>query len=492
MEKTEDSLPVDLLKREKFIGLLKDIVVQKSKDGNSGYSFAIDGKWGCGKSWILDKLENQLRDDGYLVIHYNCWENDYYEEPLVALLSVVIEAVEQCLSLKMKRGAKERIKTCLKFLKSVAEVVVEYKTGLNLAALNEAGIKASKEDREKVLPKKFDQNLPLKDAIDGIRDLLRSMKKDFPGILIAVDELDRCLPEYAIKVLERLHHICNGIPVVLLTVLNKDELSASISSVFGKRYNSEGVLNLVHRKLGTDYYSITGNLGMAKNTDALMKFADYYLLKFIQLVLPVPQTRLSVNPLAILNGFEYEFNQSSYQLNYVESFVRDVLGVLPMRDMESIVNHACTIHRIVKARAEVSEKISLGVLCVELIIALFQHQGQKSGVTLQFETEIESTRTSYFLSINGENEVNPSLRKWSESICFLHPMGRDAEVELYSCPLEDDHDFRHYIKILLLKDCSYNTKNAKYCFNNECQLRQEDIDFVGLLRSTLESLGEKL
>ena len=35
---------------------------------------------------------------------------------------------------------------------------------------------------------------------------LEEQSKDVT-IVVVVDELDRCLPEYAIKVLERLHHI---------------------------------------------------------------------------------------------------------------------------------------------------------------------------------------------------------------------------------------------------------------------------------------------
>ena len=84
----------DYLSRQPFIKLLKNIIENQSKN-NNGYSIAIDGDWGSGKTWILDALESQLSSDEYLIFHYNAWENDFYEEPLVALLSVMIEKLNE-------------------------------------------------------------------------------------------------------------------------------------------------------------------------------------------------------------------------------------------------------------------------------------------------------------------------------------------------------------------------------------------------------------
>lgn len=88
----------DLLSRQPYIDLLKSIILNQRKNP-SGYSFAIDGEWGCGKTWVLNKLETQL-DNSYLVFHYNAWENDFYDEPLVAILSVMIEKLNQVISQK--------------------------------------------------------------------------------------------------------------------------------------------------------------------------------------------------------------------------------------------------------------------------------------------------------------------------------------------------------------------------------------------------------
>lgn len=70
----------DLLQREEYIKLLESLIDNKTQN-HQGFSFAIDGSWGCGKSFILRMLEKSLDSKGYLVIHYNCWDNDFYKEP---------------------------------------------------------------------------------------------------------------------------------------------------------------------------------------------------------------------------------------------------------------------------------------------------------------------------------------------------------------------------------------------------------------------------
>ena len=95
----------DHLSRQPFITLLKNIIANQSNNKN-GFSVAIDGDWGSGKTWILDALESQLPNDEYLIFHYNAWENDFYEEPLVALLSVMLESLRQIKKVK-EIGSRE-------------------------------------------------------------------------------------------------------------------------------------------------------------------------------------------------------------------------------------------------------------------------------------------------------------------------------------------------------------------------------------------------
>ncbi|MBQ7366120.1 MAG: hypothetical protein IJW57_02725 [Spirochaetaceae bacterium] len=58
--------------RQPYLDLLKSIITNQ-RDNLSGYSFAINGEWGCGKTWLLKKLEPQLitENKDFLIFHYN-------------------------------------------------------------------------------------------------------------------------------------------------------------------------------------------------------------------------------------------------------------------------------------------------------------------------------------------------------------------------------------------------------------------------------------
>ena len=60
----------DYLSRQPYLDLLKSIIANQH-DNSSGYSFAIDGEWGSGKTWILTELENQLAEDETLLNYYD-------------------------------------------------------------------------------------------------------------------------------------------------------------------------------------------------------------------------------------------------------------------------------------------------------------------------------------------------------------------------------------------------------------------------------------
>lgn len=89
---------IDILDRTKIMSDIEQILVLLSEQ-KQGRVFALDGKWGYGKTYILEQLEKKLvglqkegtNDDRFYVFHYNCWQYDYYEEPAVAIVSAMLE-----------------------------------------------------------------------------------------------------------------------------------------------------------------------------------------------------------------------------------------------------------------------------------------------------------------------------------------------------------------------------------------------------------------
>ena len=356
----------DYLSRQPYIDILKSIIANQ-RDNPSGYSFAIDGEWGSGKTWILNELESQL-DNSYLIFHYNAWENDFYGEPLVAILSVIISEIEKVCKKEqvIKDFNAELAATSLFLLKNLAisfvNTTIQNKIGVDFRDVVDdlKDIKDAKTEL-KSIEKQVDTFLPLKKGIETIKKQLSEFSKH-AAIVFVVDELDRCLPEYAIKVLERLHHICNEIPVIQILAINKKNLAESICTVFGKTFREK------------------------ENINAWQEFfADKYLQKFVDIVIPLPNGKLE-KKLEVLNGFENNFtpyirlNNFGQELikldeNYLANFISKLMNGVERRLQEKIFKQVFLCHNLtLQSGVEYKkEQMTYAILIYEIISCICRY-----------------------------------------------------------------------------------------------------------------------
>ena len=244
---------VDVLNREQFIDMLYQLVNTMS-DLKQGKIFSIDGTWGYGKTYVLEELERRLSpvvnedtyDDKFYVFHYNCWQYDYYEEPSVAIISAMLEDSENSLEHRINEVAKAGWETAKEILTEVAGEYVKNKIGVNIVETfqsEKTGI-----DNQKF---KFDKMFAFKKTLDETREKLKRMS-EIKTVVIVVDELDRCMPEYAIKVLERLHHLFEGIS----SFWGSETESILLSIFVLPEFHGKGVGRKIINTLETDEFYV--------------------------------------------------------------------------------------------------------------------------------------------------------------------------------------------------------------------------------------------
>ena len=220
---------------------------------NKGHRiFAIDGEWGSGKTWVLEEVENVLNSIPiekdicpFLVIHYNCWEYDYYQEPLLAIVSALLNFVEKTKKLpsKTKGAVLKGLKSIGGKLLSIGSAVAKPYIGIDI----EKGLKTIKKLNDETVEEygeifKFDQFYEFKETLHSLKKELVKLSQKYT-IVFCVDELDRCLPEYAIKVLERLHHVFNEIDNLQVVLsIDKAQLEQTVKTIFGENVNVSGYL----------------------------------------------------------------------------------------------------------------------------------------------------------------------------------------------------------------------------------------------------------
>ncbi|MBC8616053.1 MAG: P-loop NTPase fold protein [Ruminococcus sp.] len=263
----------DVLNREEFINKVINLI-RTITENNKSCSFAIDGQWGSGKSFVLDKIKTKLEDeqsetlagDKYFVFYYNCWEYDYYDEPIISIVSSLWENINQKTKLFTPEARDKFLKMTKAIAKAVASGALKKYTNMDLNDFTSEFIDSATSTATKEYDKYF-----------GFHTVMNAVKKEIEEIaqiqpvVIMVDELDRCLPTYTIKVLERLHHIFDGLEnVVQIIALDKHQIKKSLEKIYGNNLDIDMYLR---KFISFDLYLDTGN---AKNF--FIKYEPYISL----------------------------------------------------------------------------------------------------------------------------------------------------------------------------------------------------------------------
>ena len=220
----------DLLSRQEPANRLTSLV----RNIESPAVIAIDGAWGTGKTTFLNLWKQSLLNDNLPIVEFNAWENDNSAN---AILSLTSELTTQFQDYDPKFGVgKILTENTIKIFQQAAVESVKIATSglLDISKLvDEENIFADyKKHKDHFI--KFKKQLKILAS-----DYQRA--KEFP-LVIVIDELDRCRPTFAIEILETAKHLFSTCNVVFVLALNRYELSHSIASIYGDRFDSVGYL----------------------------------------------------------------------------------------------------------------------------------------------------------------------------------------------------------------------------------------------------------
>ncbi len=269
---------------EKF--LTNEVEVFRRLGRNQSIVLGIDAPYGRGKSWFLERLANQL-NLSHPVARIDAWADDVGDEPLTAFMAAIDEAlapyfkVSKKLSDRMAAAKAAALPVMgklasgilLKTMSKVAGDEIEEQLGTVIedavrgakkssesgdqgaasAAMTEAFEKLGAEidslvDRQgaAMLAAYRQRKQSRQLFLHNMRDLVSAIKQsDGPGsppLIVIIDELDRCRPNYAIRMLEEIKHFFEVPGVVFILGLHGGQLSKSVNAVYGAEFDSEDYL----------------------------------------------------------------------------------------------------------------------------------------------------------------------------------------------------------------------------------------------------------
>lgn len=222
---------------------------------------SIDAKWGAGKTFYVRQIEQSLNyltrkakelnieenvetafcknplgslglEHTYFPVYYNAWLYDNHSDPLMSLILSITKACECYCDEKLNSNTlSDKI---ISLMDSFSFSIGCVQFGSNFGNAKEkfsgkdilSAVKTEEEIRDKV-----------KEIFDSI--IVENIQK----LVIFIDELDRCRPNFAIEMLERIKHYFDDDRIIFVASINREQLIHSISKYYGTNFDSTGYLD---------------------------------------------------------------------------------------------------------------------------------------------------------------------------------------------------------------------------------------------------------
>jgi len=224
---------------------ISEKIIRLLESGAKVSPLVIDGNWGAGKTEFCQKLIHLIEDGetNLRPIYVDAFKADHADEPLMTLMAAVLKALPKAerepLIKKalpaIKFGAKTLLKASVNWgLRQDAADVVE---GFE-AEVKNAGDEIINHAVETLLA----IHVAAEENINTLQAALTELAEDKP-IVVFVDELDRCRPDFAVNMLENIKHIFDVEGVQFVLVTNFDQLRASINHCYGNGLDAQRYLD---------------------------------------------------------------------------------------------------------------------------------------------------------------------------------------------------------------------------------------------------------
>lgn len=151
-------------------------------------------------------------------VYYDAWSNDNDGDPILSLIYEITKTTAQ--SFHLKKSAN--------YVKAIS-LIVDFFTGKNTADFVEL-----------MQQKDFLAEMKTKEEIHNtVAEFLDSLLPEQGNRLIVfIDELDRCRPEYAVRHLERIKHYFSNDRITFVFSVNLDELQHTIKRYYGEGFDA--------------------------------------------------------------------------------------------------------------------------------------------------------------------------------------------------------------------------------------------------------------
>lgn len=271
----------DLFRRKELAKQLTGYI-DRLRDGTV---LAIDAPWGEGKSWFGRNWANSLKND-YRVIYLDAFQQDYVEDPFLLIASEINELISS--DEDLAQDLKEKAANVMKAILPVStKMLMNIASRLALGSVDGSKVleeafqstSDSTADATQIwLENKIDDHKKEKQSLDSFRAALQEfcVSQNKP-VIFFIDELDRCRPTFAVKLIERLKHFFDVPNLVFVLLLNREQLEKAIRGVYGAETDATSYLGkFVHMYLRLPKKVEASSGTSNANWEYLWKLSEHY------------------------------------------------------------------------------------------------------------------------------------------------------------------------------------------------------------------------
>ena len=235
----------DLLDRKEHGEGLLNLVKNYSKfqdELQNDFVISLNGDWGEGKTVFVKMWQELLNESSIQNIYIDAFANDYVDDAFMVVASAITQHIEKLglvdkLGKNFKESTKKVALALLPLAVRIASMGILKDTDLESYSntISQIGAEATKHlIQEKLESLANEQNL-IEEFKNSLSKLIEYDQGDNNAnpLVIIIDELDRCRPDFALQLLEKIKHIFSVKGVIFVLVMNKAQMECCIKSVYG-------------------------------------------------------------------------------------------------------------------------------------------------------------------------------------------------------------------------------------------------------------------
>ena len=211
-------LTKDELNRAPFATQIKDVIVSLRPE-DQGFTISIEGRWGDGKSWIVDKLKTKLIGSGSAqVVEFNPWLVGNRASLLTEFFSCLLSQLNDTKVANLKKLMSSYAKRLSKAAQGAGSEYVAVAGSIAVAVLRDkseleslADLRVQLADKLKLLPTK---------------------------IVVVIDDIDRLAPSEVVEVIRLIKAVGELPNVIYVIALDPEYVESALRNAGHGKYDN--------------------------------------------------------------------------------------------------------------------------------------------------------------------------------------------------------------------------------------------------------------